>query len=129
MILAEDGAARDDVVDVGVELELSSPGMEYAEEAWQISPNEFWVRSELFHGSGGSCKQGGVGQALVAADEGTELLRDGEGDEEVMCGELAVELALEPLAGFSMLTLRAVTVAAAAVHDMGPAALLAVVEG
>lgn len=129
MILGGDGTARDDVMDVGVILELSSPGMEDAEETGQIAADELWIRSELFHGSRGSGKQGGVGEARVAADEGTEVLRDGEGDEEMRRGEMAVDLALEPLAGFSVLTLGTMAVAAAAEYDMSLATLLTAVDG
>jgi hypothetical protein len=35
--------------------------MEDAEEAGEIAADELWVGSELFHGSGGSGKEGGVG--------------------------------------------------------------------
>ena len=41
-------------------------------------------------------EQGLVGAMLVRADEGSEWLRDGEGEQEVRPRELLVEVALEP---------------------------------
>jgi hypothetical protein len=48
----------------------------------------------------------------MRADEGSERLRDREGEKEVRPGQLFVEVVLEPLLGFMLLTLWAVPVAA-----------------
>ena len=47
----------------------------------------------------------------MRADEGSEGLRDGEGEEEVRPGKLFVQVVLEPLLGFMLLTLGTVAVA------------------
>jgi hypothetical protein len=48
----------------------------------------------------------------MRADEGTQGLRDREGDEEVWAGELFFQLVVQPLRGFLRLTLWTVAVAA-----------------
>jgi hypothetical protein len=52
----------------------------------------------------------------MRADEGSERLRDREGEEEVRPRELCVEVGLEPLLGFMLLTLGTVAVATRMVH-------------
>ena len=47
----------------------------------------------------------------MRADEGSERLRDGEGEEEVRPGQLFVQVVLEPLLGCMLLTLGTVAVA------------------
>ena len=61
-------------------------------------------------------EHGLVREALMRADEGSERLRDGEGEEEVRPGQLFVQVVLEPLLGFMLLTLGAVAVATGMVH-------------
>ena len=58
-----------------------------------------------------ACEQGVVREALMRADEGSERLRDGEGEEEVRPGQLFVQVVLEPLLGCMLLTLGTVAVA------------------
>ena len=47
----------------------------------------------------------------MRADEGSERRRDGEGEQEVRPGQLCVQVVVEPLLGFMLLTLGAVAVA------------------
>lgn len=47
----------------------------------------------------------------MRADEGSERLRNGEGEEEMRSGQLFVQVVFEPLLGFMMLTLGTVAVA------------------
>ncbi len=65
----------------------------------------------------------------MAADEGSDLLGNGEGEHEVVAGELALHLALEPLLALEILAGGRAAVAARAKHDMGLPALLALVDG
>jgi hypothetical protein len=104
--------AWDEVVDVGVILELPTPGMEDAGEPWEISPDETLVCSESFEGERRGGEHGVVGGALMRADEGAERLRDGEGEEEVRPGKLALQVVMKPLLGFMLLALGTVPVAA-----------------
>ena len=71
---------------------LSSPGMQDAGEPWEVCPDELCVFGKPFEGERRGVKQGLVGDALMRADEGTQGLRDGEGDEEVRPRELFVQV-------------------------------------
>ena len=67
-------------------------------------------------GTGRGLEKSRAGQPLVAANEATKALGDGEGEHEVMAGKLPVDPAFEPLAGFKVLTGGAVAIAAGAMH-------------
>jgi hypothetical protein len=69
-----------------------------------------------------------VGGALVGADEGTQGLRDREGHQEVWPGQLFVEVVLEPLLGFVLLTLGTMAVATGMVHAVLPPTCWARIE-
>jgi hypothetical protein len=56
----------------------------------------------------------------MRADEGSEWLRDGEGEQEVRPRELVVEVVLEPLLRCMRLALGTVAVAPGMVHGMLP---------
>jgi hypothetical protein len=99
-------------VDVGVVLELSTPSVEDAGKAGEVGTDKALFVSEPFEGVRRGCEHSLVGEALMRADEGSELLRDGEGEEEVRCGQLFFELVMEPLLGFMMLALWTVPVSA-----------------
>lgn len=58
-------AARDDVVDVGVVLELTAPGLQDTEEARELGADETGIVGQPLQGIGGSLKQGVVGNLLV----------------------------------------------------------------
>ena len=53
-----EGAAGDDVMDVGVILEGSAPGMEDPEEPREISADVVFISGEFFDGLGGGFEQG-----------------------------------------------------------------------
>ena len=64
----------------------------------------------------------------MRADEGSERLRDGEGEEEVRPGQLFVQVVLEPLLGFMLLTLGTVAVATGMMDAVVPPTVLALRE-
>jgi len=128
MVLRRDGSSGDDVMDVGVVVELTAPGVEDTEEAWEISSDVLGISSQGDHGLGRGCEQGIVRGALVAADEGVELLGDGEGDEEMVSWHLPLHLFMEPLMSLLVLTGGAVTVSAGAEEEMGFTTLLTLIE-
>ena len=64
-----------------------------------------------FEGRCRGVQHGLVREALMRADEGSERLRDGKGEEEVRPGQLLVQVVCEPLLGCMLLTLGAVAVA------------------
>src|SRR5688500_6415873 len=64
----------------------------------------------------------------MRADEGSERLRDGEGEEEVRPGQLVVQVVLEPLLGCMLLTLGTVAVATGMIDAVLVATALALRE-
>ena len=87
-----EATAGHNVMDVGVVLERSSPGMQDPEKTREIGPDETRVLGEPFE-----CLRRGfahrvVSEALMRADKGTQGLRDGEGEEEVRSGPLLLQV-------------------------------------
>lgn len=64
-----EGAAGDDVVDVGVILQGTSPGVEDAKESREITTDVVFVEGEFFDGLGGCLEEGRVSHPLVFANE------------------------------------------------------------
>jgi hypothetical protein len=106
-----EATARDERVDVGVVLELPAPGVQNPGEPREVCPNEARVCGEPCEGARRGAEHGVVRKALMGADEGSERLRHGEGEEEVRSGKLCVQMLVEPLVGFLLLTLGTVAVA------------------
>ena len=96
---------------MGVILELSAPGVQNPGEPRKVCSDEALVGGQPLEGRGRRLKQGVVREALMRADEGSERLRHGEGEEEMRPGQLLLEVVCEPLLGFMLLTLGTVTVA------------------
>jgi hypothetical protein len=65
----------------------------------------------------------------MASNEAAQAFGDREGDHEMMAGKLSVQLSFEPLSGLTVLTGRAMAVAAGAIHDVGMPAILTRIEG
>jgi hypothetical protein len=98
-------------MEVRVVLELPAPRMQDPGEPREVCPDEALVLGQPLEGRGRRLKQGVVREALMRADEGSERLRDGEGEEEVRPGQLFVQVVLKPLLGCMLLTLGTVAVA------------------
>ena len=62
-----DGAARNDVVNMGMILQSSTPGMEDPEEAWEIGADVLGIGGKLLDRIRGSLEQSGITDALVLA--------------------------------------------------------------
>ena len=75
-----ESAAGDDVMDVGVILEGSSPGVEDSKESWEIAADVVLISGEFFDGLGGGFEQGRVSQPLVFADEAAEFFWNRKGE-------------------------------------------------
>ena len=119
---------RDDVVDVRVVLELPAPGVQDTGKPREIGPDEAFVGGEPFEGERRRLKQSLVREALMGADEGAERLRHGEGKEEMRPGELFVQVVVEPLLGFMLLTLGTVAVATGMIDAVVSPTALALIE-
>jgi hypothetical protein len=117
-------------MEVGVGLELSTPGLQDPGDPQESGADEALSLGELCQSPGSGVKQGLIRGALRRADEGTQGFRDGEGAEEMRPRELCVEVVLEPLLRCILLTLGAVAIATGMLDAMVSApgwALLAAV--
>ena len=72
-----EGTAGHDVMDMGVKLEGSSPGVKDAEESREISADVVLIWSEFLDGVGRGFEQGRISHPLVLTDEAVEVVRDG----------------------------------------------------
>ena len=124
-----EGAAGDDVMDMGVILEGSSPGVKDPEESWEVSADVMLIQGKFLHGFGGSFEQGRVGEPLVFANEAAKILRDGKSEQEMVTGELPLDLFFQPLSGFMVLTGRAMAISTGAKDPMELAAAFALIKG
>jgi hypothetical protein len=66
---------------------------------------------------------------LVVSDEAAQNLWDGKGEQEMMPGELVLDLFLQPLPGLMVLTGRAMAVPAGAIDPMELATIFALIKG
>jgi hypothetical protein len=101
-------------VDVGVILQLPAPGVQHAQEPGGVGAEELRIGGELLDCLGGGLEQRAVGDALMATDERAQLLWHREGEHEVVSGQLALQLRVEPGVGLVLLAAGTVAVAAAA---------------
>src|SRR5712691_2870760 len=115
-------------MDVWVVLELSAPGVQNTGEPREVGPDEALVGGEPFEGERRGVEHGVVRKALMRADEGSQRLRDREGEEEVRPGQLLLEVVCEPLLGFMLLTLWTVPVATGMVDAVVLTTAVALIE-
>ena len=123
-----EATAGHNVMDVRVVLELPPPGMQDTSEPQEIGPDEALIFGELFKGPGRCLKHSLVCETLMRADQGTQGLRDSEGQEKVRPRELLGQVVLEPLLGFMLLTLGAVAVATGMIDAVVARAVLTLIE-
>jgi len=114
---------------MGVVLQLGAPCVKDRHKADKGCSEESPVAGEFFEGSDGRGKQGGISEALVAADYVLERLREGDSEEEVVAGKELALLPGKPLGGLVLLAGRTVTVSAGAGDGMGGAAPVTAVKG
>ena len=81
-----------------------------------------------FKGPGRCLKHSLVRETLMRADQGTQGLRDREGQEKVRPRELLGQVVLEPLLGLMLLTLGAVAVATGMIDAVLARAVLTLIE-
>jgi len=124
-----ESAAWDDVMDMGVILQGTTPGVKDAKESWEISADVMFIRSKFLHSFGGSFEQGRVRRPLVLTNESAQILWDREGEHEMMTGELPPHLLFQPLSGLMVLTGRAMAISTGAIDPMELATLLALIKG
>ena len=109
-------------------LQGSSPGVQDAEEAWEIGTEVFSIKGKFFDRIRRRLEQSGVTGALVLAHERTQLFWDGKRDEEVVTRQLALDLFSQPLLGLIVLAGGTVAIAAGAKELARLSAALTLVE-
>ena len=113
---------------MGVILQLPPPGVQDTGEPREVCPDEPLVCGEPFEGERRGVEHGVVREALMRADEGSQRLRDREGEEEVRPGQLLLEVVFKPLLGFVLLALGAVAVTAGMMDAVVSPTGLALIE-
>ena len=108
--------------------ELPPPGVQDTGKAGSMGADETRIVRETFEGRCRRRAQGVGGDGLMRADEGSERLRDGEGEEAVRPGKRLLQVVGEPLLGCLMLTLRAVTMATGMMDAVVPPTAVALRE-
>src|SRR2546427_3595404 len=95
-------------MEVRVVRELPVPRRQDAGEPREVGPDAPLIGGEPFEGERRGMEHGVGREALMRADEGSERLRHGAGEEEVRPGQLLFEVVFKPLLGCMLLTLGAV---------------------
>ena len=104
-------AGGNDVVDMGMMLEVLSPGMEHAEES-DVGSQVLGIASQFEHRRGAGAVEQIVEQPLVLEDKSGELMRQSEDDVEVRNGQQFSRARGQPFCARVPLALGAVPVAA-----------------
>ena len=104
-------AGGNNVVDMGMMLEVLSPGVEHAEES-DIRSHVLWVASQFEHRRGAGAIEQIIEQPLVLQCESGEFMRQREDDVEVWDGQQFSRASRQPFCACVPLALGAVPVAA-----------------
>ena len=115
-------------MDMGMILQGSSPGVQDTEEAGEIGTDVILIEGEFFDGVRGGLEQSGVSQALVLPDEVAQGFWDRKGNKEMVAGELALDLFLQPLLSLMVLASRAMAIATGAIELVRLGAAFALVK-
>lgn len=109
-------------------LQGSSPGVQDTEEAGEIGTDVVLIEGQFFDGVRGGLEQSGVSHALVLSNEGAQRFWDRKRHEEMVAGELALDLFFEPLLSLRVLASWAMAIAAGAIELVGLGAGFALVK-
>jgi len=113
---------------MGMILQLPSPGVQHAEEADVSRADKARVGGELFEGFGGGGEHGVISWLGMGAYAGPQRLGHGEGDQEVGTRQQLLQALVKPVGSLFMLAARAVAIAAGAVSGMQLSAGRAFIE-
>ena len=120
-------AARDDAVQMGMELKILSPGMQQREAA-ELGAEMLGVSSERQQRFGSGPEQHPVNDSAILQRQRCQLVREGEYDMEVLHIQNLTLARLEPRRTRRPLTLRTVPIPAGVVNRDLPSALLTLLE-
>ena len=98
-------------MDMGMMLEVLSPGMEHAEESY-VGSQVLRIASQLEHGRGAGVVEQVVEQPLVLEDKGGQFVRQSEDDVEVRDRQQFGRARRQPFCARVALALGAVPIAA-----------------
>lgn len=107
-----------DIVDMGMVVQLPSPGVEYTEEAGGVGAEELGIGGEGFQGTRGCREECAIADTLMRTEKRPQRLRHGEGQHEMVTGQLPLELFFKPLVGVAVLASWTVPITAGAVNGM-----------
>jgi hypothetical protein len=102
--LLGEAAARDDGMHVGMIWPLSPPGMQDARKAGQHRAEEGRVFGQAFERLCSASAQALGGEPGMGAAQGSQRFWHGAGDQEGRPRQLCIELVVQPLRGFLLLT-------------------------
>ena len=107
-----EAAAGDEIMNVGMEDEGARPGVEHAQYS-ELRAESLGMGGQILQGFGGERKEEVQRQLLMRTEKPPQWFRNGEGHQEVRCGqEQPGALALEPGVGIGLTALGTVTVIA-----------------
>jgi len=86
-ILARQGPAGDQVMDVGMELKLAPLGVQHAQESGRIGAAELGIGAKGLDRLGRRLEQGAIAATLVRAQEPPQRWRHREGEQEIVRGQ------------------------------------------
>jgi hypothetical protein len=128
-VLVAQRAAHDDVVNVGVILQGAAPGVQDSEEPRHIPADVSGVDGQGLDRPRRGREQRPIADPLMPTQEGAQRLGHGEGEQEVLAGQLTRLVPFQPLLALALLTARTVPVAAGARDHVPLPAPVADVEG
>ncbi len=117
-LIRSQSASRYDTMDVGMELQVLTPGMQDAEETDPYAES-LGIGGNFHQRIGHAAKQQGIECGRVLEEEWVELVGDGEHDVEVGCGQEFGFPGLEPTSSGLGLTLWTMAVATGVERDSG----------
>jgi hypothetical protein len=92
-----------------------------------FATQEAFIAGQKLHTFAGHPEQAVIEDFLIASGQASELFRNGKGKQKIFNGQQHILLPVNPVLGFIVLTLRAVTVSAGIIQIMHFITLLAVV--
>ncbi len=117
--IATQSTSGDQVVQMRMVGQISPPGVQYPNHA-NLPPNKFGVKSQTFGSCCGSMKESFVEQALLAAGQDSEFVRQSESQQEIRDRKKEIGLFFQPFLTFPPLTFRAMPVAAGMILILDP---------
>ena len=111
MPVGGESAAGHDEVDVGMNLQLPSPGVQHAEEPGHLAAGKACIGFEGAQRLRRAVEERGIDLVGMTAGDRTQFLRQGKGDHEVGAGQALQLLPVHPVGVLVVLADRTVAIA------------------